>query len=325
MRRVFVTRRLPEAGVRGLLAAPDLVVDIRQRDDAIPRQELLQRIEGCSGVITILSDRVDREFLAAAGDHLRIVANYAVGFDNIDLAACSEAGVAVSNTPDVLTNATADLAMALMLAVSRRFREGQSLAESGSWSGWEPMQLLGRDVSGATLGIIGMGRIGTALAKRAQGFAMNVLYHNRRPNPEAESRMDVRFAELPSLLEQSDFVSLHCPLSEATHHLIGAPELKRMKESAVIINTARGAIIDEQALLEALLQKQIWGAGLDVFEREPEITQGLAHLPNVVMLPHLGSATTEARTAMARLCSEAVLAVLQHKKVAHLLNPEVIS
>lgn len=307
--KVFVTRRLPEAGLAPLREA-GLLVEVNAEDEPIGRQALLQRVRGAAALITLMSERVDDELLEVAGPQLRVVANYAVGYDNIDVAACRRNGVVATNTPGVLTGATADMAFALLLAVARRLREGDELVRSGEWTGWQPLQLLGAQVSGATLGIVGLGRIGRAVARRARGFDMTVLYHNRNRDEDAESDLGVRYVSLDELLELSDFVSLHAPLTQETRHMIAAAELRRMKPSAVLINTARGAVVDEADLVEALRDGTIAGAGLDVFEEEPAVHPGLAPLPTVVLAPHLGSATLETRTEMALLCSRAVVDVL---------------
>jgi glyoxylate reductase len=283
---------------------------MRPESTPIPRAELLTAVSGAAALVSLMSDRVDAELLDAAGPRLRVVANFAVGHDNIDVTECTRRGVVVTNTPDVLTDATAEHAFALLLAVARRLREGDQLVRSGDWAGWEPTQLLGRQVSGAVLGIVGLGRIGAAVAARARAFGMEVLYHNRRPAPELERATGARMASFAELLSNSDFVSLHCPLTPATHHLVDADALALMKPTAVLVNTARGAIVDEAALITALSTGALWGAGLDVFEHEPRLTPGLAELPNVVLAPHTGSATEAARDAMARLCAEAVVTVL---------------
>ncbi len=283
---------------------------MRDGTGPMPRADLLAAVEGVDALISLMSDRVDEELLDAAGAGLRVVANYAVGYDNIDVAACGRRGVVVTNTPDVLTDATADHAFALLLGVARRLLEGDDLVRSGGWTGWEPGQLLGRHVTGATLGIVGMGRIGAAVARRAAAFGMSVVYHNRRRSPEVEALTGARLVSLDELLRASDFVTLHCPLTEATHHLIDAEALRSMKRTAVLVNTARGPVVDEEALAEALEAGELWGAGLDVFEREPLVTERLVRLPNVLLAPHTGSATVVARDGMARLCAQAVVTVL---------------
>ncbi|HEX7000902.1 MAG TPA: D-glycerate dehydrogenase [Trueperaceae bacterium] len=316
---MFVTRRLPEAGLAPLREA-GLRVDVHDSDDPIARVDLLSHAAGASALITLMSERVDDELLDAAGPQLKVVANYAVGYDNIDVPACHRRGVVAANTPGVLDDATADMAFALLLAVARRLCEGDALVRSGAWTGWQPEQLLGAHVTGATLGIVGLGRIGRAVARRARGFDMRVLYHNRRPDPEAARELGASYAPLDELLQESDFVSLHAPLTDETRHLIGSRELALMKPAAVLVNTARGPVVDEAALVSALQDGSIAGAGLDVFEEEPAVHPGLPGLPNVVLAPHLGSATLETRTAMARLCSEAVLAVLAGREPANVIR-----
>lgn len=318
--RVFITRRLPDAGVAPLRNA-GLDVDMRDDEGPIERRALLQAVAGADAVVTLLTDTVDDAFLDAAGPSLRVIANYAVGFDNIDLAACTRRGVSVANTPDVLTEATADHAFALLLSVARRIREGHELVASGTWGGWQPLQLLGRDIAGSTLGIVGLGRIGRAVARRALGFGMRLLYHNRHRDPAAERELGAAYRPLEELLRDSDVVSLHAPLTGATRHLIDDGALGQMKPTAILVNTARGPLVDEVALVAALQERRIWGAGLDVFELEPRVHPDLRDLPNVVLAPHTGSATEKTRTAMGRLCAEAVVAVLQGRDAPNLLNP----
>ncbi len=323
--KVFISRDLPQNGISALEQA-GLKIDVYPGELPPSRTELLKRVKGCDALLTLLSERVDDELLTAAGPQLKVIANFAVGYDNIDLVACSKRGIAVSNTPGVLTEATADHAMMLLLATARRVLEGDRLVRQGQWRGWAPLQLLGVEVSGQTLGIIGMGRIGYALAKRAKAFGMTVLYHNRSRRLKAETELSVRYVDnLHNLLSQSDFVSLHTPLTPETHHLIGQAELAVMKKSSVLINTARGPIIDEQALVEALKTATIWAAGLDVFEREPSLSAGLAELSNVTLAPHTGSATRQTREAMARLCATAIIAALKGEAAPNILNSEVFS
>lgn len=318
--RVFVTRRLPAAGLAPLREA-GLAVDVYDGEEAVPRRELLRRAAGAAALVTLMSERVDDELLDAAGPSLRVVANYAVGYDNVDMAACARRGVAVANTPDVLTDATADLAFALLLAAARRLVEGDALVRSGRWTGWQPEQLLGVPVAGATLGLVGMGRIGSAVARRARGFGMRVLYHNRRRDEAAEAELGAVHVPLDELLAESDAVSLHVPLTPQTRHLIGARELAMMKPTAVLVNTARGPVIDEAALAAALRAGRPFAAGLDVFEREPEVHPDLPGLPNVVLAPHVGSATLRARTAMALLCARAVVDVLDGRRPPNVVEP----
>src|SRR5690554_4198185 len=262
----------------------------------------------------------------ASAPRLKVIANYAVGFDNIDVAAATRRGIAVTNTPDVLTAATADMAFALLLAVSRRVVEGHALVRAGEWRGWGPLQLLGGEVTGATLGLIGLGRIGRAVAKRARAFDMTVKYWNRtRLSPEEEAQLGVEYASVDEVLEQSRFVSLHVAATSETRHLIDARALRLLGPNGYLINTARGTVVDEQALVTALREDVIAGAGLDVYEREPQLAPGLTECPNVVLAPHLGSATLETRTAMGNLAVDNVLAALAGEVPKNVLNPEVYS
>ena len=307
---VAVTRPLPEPG-----AAPfvehGLEVRANPHDRPLTRAELLELVAGADALVCMLSERVDAELLDAAPS-LKVVANYAVGYDNLDVALARGRGVEVTTTPDVLTEATADMAWALLLAAARHVVAGDRLVRTGGWQGWAPRQLVGQPVAGRTLGVVGMGAIGGAVARRAQGFAMPVLYHNRRRVPEElERELGARWVELDELLGAADLVSLHVPLSEESRHMVDAAALARMKPTAVLVNTGRGPLVAAGALVDALRDGGLAAAGLDVYEREPELAEGLAELDNVVLAPHLGSATTEARGAMVRLCAENVAAVLQ--------------
>lgn len=319
LHRVVVTRALPGEWLEPLGAA-GLTVVLREGQRPARRDELLSLVAGADALITFIGDRVDDELLEAAGGQLRLVANFAVGYDNIDVAACAARGVLVSNTPDVLTDATADHAFALLLAVARRLREGHELVASGGWTGWEPTQLLGVELAGSTMGIVGMGRIGQAVARRAAAFGMSVIYAGRNRRLEAEAESGARHLPFPELLEESDFVSLHCPLTPATAHLIDDGALASMRPTAVLINTARGGIVDDAALARALREGRIFGAGLDVFEGEPRVHPELLTLRSVVLAPHTGSATSAARAAMARLCVDAVLAVARGGAPRHLVS-----
>jgi glyoxylate reductase len=254
---------------------------------------------------------VDRELLDAAGSTLRVVANFAVGYDNVDVETCRERGVVVTNTPDVLTNATAELAVALMLAAARRLGEAERLVRAGRWTGWEPNQLLGRELSGAVVGIVGLGRIGTRVAELLRGFGADMLYAARSRHPEAERSLGAEHAALEDLLERSDFVTLHVPLSPQTRHLIDAHALGRMKPGAILVNTSRGGLVDAAALARALREERLGGAGLDVYEEEPQVPPELIELERVVLAPHIGSATAVARDAMAQLVAENVIAVVE--------------
>lgn len=319
MSKVVITRRVPPPAVERLQAA-GMTVELMDQDDPPSREMLMETVPGAVGLITMLSEKVDAELLDAAGDSLRVVANFAVGFDNVDLEACGQREIRVTNTPGVLTAATADLAWSLILATARNVIQGDQLVRAGKWTGWAPMQLLGLELSGATLGVVGTGRIGTAVALRSSGFDMNVLYADERPNEELEKRLDARRVELNQLLAAADVVSLHVPLSPKTRHMIGGAELAAMKSTAILINTARGPVVDETALVQALRAGQIAGAGFDVYEHEPRLTPGLVELPNVVVLPHLGSATTATRQKMSQMVADNVIAVLAGREPPNPVN-----
>jgi glyoxylate reductase len=318
---VLLTRRLPAPVMERLEERTDLL--LHEGDQAMPRDRLLTSVAGRVGAITLLTDRVDDEFLDAAGDQLLIVANYAVGFDNIDVAACTARGVLATNTPDVLTETTADTAWALLMAAARRVPEGDRfLRRQTPWI-WGPEMMLGQDVHHKTLGIVGFGRIGHALARRAQGFAMTVIYHDvYRPPAELERELGVEYRELEDLLAEADFVSLHVNLSPETHHLINRERLQRMKPTAVLVNTSRGPVIDEEALAAALRDGEIFAAGLDVFEREPDVHPDLLEQENAVVIPHLGSATVDTRLAMGMLAAENLFAALEGRRPPTLIDPD---
>jgi glyoxylate reductase len=302
-----VTNRLPEPALELLSDAGELrLADVTM---PLPRAELLELVAGADAILTLLGDRVDDELLAAAGPHLRCVANVAVGFDNVDLAAAARRDVVVTNTPAVLDDATADLTMALLLAATRRLGEGERLIRSGQPWLWGMSFMLGSDLRGKLLGIVGLGNIGSRVAERARAFGMEIGYFGRHEAAGAAALGAVRF-DLDELLAAADVISLHCPLTAATRHLIGARELGLMKPTATLVNTARGPVVDEAALAAALREGEIAAAGLDVYEREPEVEPGLLELENVVLAPHLGSATVETRTAMAELAARNAIAVV---------------
>lgn len=308
--RVFVTRKLPDETLADLRGAAEVYV-WPEESVPVPREFLLSEASECEGLLTMLSDRVDEELLAASPG-LKVVANLAVGYDNIDVQAARRRGVVVANTPGVLDDATADLAFALLLAAARRLPEAERKLRQGQWTGWSPLWLAGKDLHGAALGIVGAGRIGQAVARRGKGFGMRILYTARSPKPAFEAELGAEYRSLPDLLAESDFVSLHVPLTPQTRGLIGRQELERMKPGAILINTARGAVLDEAALYEALSGGHLQAAGLDVYSVEPvPVDHPLLSLPNVVVLPHLGSATVETRMVMARLAAGNILAVLQ--------------
>lgn len=321
--KVYVTRRLPREGLDLLAASCDVAVN--PEDRPLTRAELLAAVADAEGVIGLLTERIDAAFLDAA-PKLRGYANYAVGFDNIDVAEATRRGIPVSNTPDVLTTATAELAWALLLAAARRVVETDAVMRSGSWTGWGPLQFLGADVTGRTLGIVGAGRIGTAMARMSRGFDMPVLYTSSsgRRNEILERELKAELVPFEELLARSDFVSVHAPLTPSTRHLFRAETLRRMKPTAILVNTARGPVVKEDDLAEALRQGVIAGAGLDVYENEPRVAEGLAELKNVVLLPHVGSATFDARRDMALLAARNLLAMLLGGAPPTCLNPEVL-
>jgi glyoxylate reductase len=319
--RVYVTRQLPREGMD--LLARDCEVDFNPHDRDMTREELLDSVKNADGLVTLLNDNIDAEIMDA-GPRLKVIANYAVGFNNIDIKAATERGIAVANTPGVLTETTADLAWALLMAVARRIVESDKFMRSGKFRGWAPMLYLGNDVHNKTLGVLGFGRIGRAVARRASGFNMRVLYSGgKRASEEDERTYNAVFCSLETLLRESDFISLHVPLTESTRHLIGGEQFDMMKESAILINTARGPVVDEKALVWALKERKIAGAGLDVYEQEPGFESELAEMDNVVMVPHIGSASVSTRTKMAMMVASGAIDVLEGRMPAHLVNPEV--
>jgi len=318
MAHVAVTRPLPQAGLAPLQAVHEVHVN-DEKSGGIPMTEegVVELAQGTEALISTVADPLPASVLAQC-THLRVLAQFGVGVDNIDVEAARDLGLMVTHTPGVLTDATADFAFALLLAVGRRLRAADQFVREGRFEGWETTLLLGMELTGKTLGIVGMGRIGQAVARRAIGFGMNVVYHNRHPaNPTVTRRLSARYVSLETLLAESDVVSLHCALNDDSHHLIDAAALRQMKPSALLVNTARGPVVDEAALVEALAEGEIAGAGLDVFEREPEVHPGLLEQERVVLAPHLASATVEARTKMARMCSEAVLATFNGDEVPY--------
>src|ERR687893_1467705 len=314
--KVLVTREIPASGLRALEP-----FDVRILHERPPeREELLDAVRGVSGVLSTATEKMDGEVMDAAGDELRIIANMAVGYDNIDVGAATERGVIVTNTPGVLDETTADVAFMLVLAAARRLGEGERLLRAGEWKWWGPKQLRGLDVWGKTLGIVGMGRIGRAVARRGKGFGMEILYHNRSRNEETEEELGARYVGLEELLRESDFVSIHTPLTEDTRHLISERELGLMKETAVLVNTSRGPVVDEAALADALAEGRIFAAGLDVYEEEPKVHPKLLELENAVLAPHVGSASIETRDKMAAMAAENLAAVLRGEQPKTLVS-----
>ncbi len=311
LKKVVVTGRMPQPGVDLLTAAGHSVVAWNE-PHPISRDELLKRVAGAHAIVSLLTEKVDAELLDAAGTQLQVVSNVAVGYNNLDVPTIRARGAVATNTPGVLTDATADIAMALILMSTRRLGEGERLIRSGEPWQWGMFMMLGTSIQGRRLGIVGMGTIGAATARRAKAFGMEIAYSNRREvHPDLAAELGAIRLSLDDLLATSDIVSIHCPYSPDTHHLIGAPQLAMMRPNAYLINTARGPIVDEAALVEALQLGQLDGAGLDVFENEPQVHPGLLGRNDVVLIPHLGSATVETRTAMATLAARNTLAVLR--------------
>ena len=317
--KVFLTRRMPSAVMERLERETNLAW--HEEDRAATKAEIIAGLKGRDALFCNILDRVDAELLGRCPG-LKVVANFGVGFNHIDVAAATVRQIPVTNTPGVLTDATADMAFALLMNAARRIGEGERLVRARKWTGWQPLQLLGVDIAGATLGIIGFGRIGRAVARRAKGFDMRVIYWNRTRLPASEEAGTI-YTDLDDVLRQSDFISLHVAYNAETHHLLGEKQFARMKPTAFVINTSRGAVIDEEALVRALQTKCIAGAGLDVFEREPELEPGLCELENVVLAPHLGSATIGTRTKMGMIVVDNLLAACAGQRPPNCVNPEV--
>ncbi len=318
--KVFITRKIPEPGLD--LLRKEFDIEVNPSDRVLTKEEIIKGIKGKDGLLCLLTDPIDKEVISAE-PKLKMIATYAVGYDNIDVAAATTRGIPVSNTPGVLTETTAELTWALLFSVARRIVEADNFTRAGKFNGWAPLLFLGQDVTNKTLGIIGTGRIGTAFALKSKGFHMKILYTNEQKNEQLEQELGAKKVLLSELLKQSDFVSIHVPLTKTTHHLISAKELRMMKKTAILINTARGPIIDEHALIRALKEQWIFGAGLDVYEHEPDIPNELKNLPNVVLQPHTGSGTIETRTNMALMAAENLIAGLKGNIPPHCINKEV--
>ncbi len=321
--RVFLTRTIPTKGLEMIREVAD--VDIWPDELPPPYEVLLERVKGIDGLLSMVTDRIDARLMDAAGSSLKVISQYAVGYDNIDVVAATARGIPVGHTPGVLTEATADMAWALILAAARRVVEGHMYVKAGRWKTWHPTLLLGMSVYGATLGIVGFGRIGQAVARRARGFDMRVLAYTRSPSPEVAQNLGVELVgDLETLLREADIVSLHVPLTEETRHMIGERELNLMKPTAILVNTARGPVVDPDALYRALKEKRIAYAALDVTEPEPlPADSPLLTLDNIVATPHLGSATVQARTAMAEIAARNLIAGLRGERLPYCVNPEV--
>jgi len=310
MPKVFVTRQIPDAGIK-LMKDAGFEVEVSDFDGVLPRETLLAKVKGIDAILSLLTDKMNGEILDAAGPQIKIVANYAVGYDNIDVKALTDRGVIVTNTPGVLTESVAEHAIALIFAIARKIVESDQYMRDGKYVGWAPLLFLGNDLVGKTLGLVGLGRIGAAVAKRMHdGFEMKILYYDVKRDEELENKYHLEYKDLESLLKESDFVSVHVPMNPQTKHLIGEPQFKMMKKTAYLVNTSRGPVIDENALVAALKNGEIKGAGLDVYELEPKMAEGLAQLPNTVLTPHTASATEETRGAMSELAAKNIIAVL---------------
>ena len=322
--KVYVTRQLFDEAIEILERHAEVEV-FDGVDNAIPRDLLISKVANVDGLLPLLTDVIDAEVMDAAGEKLRVVSNMAVGFNNIDLNAATKKGIYVTNTPGILTDTTADCAFALLMAAARRIAEADRHVRTGKWiHTWGPKMFIGSDVHGKTMGIIGMGRIGAAVAKRAKSFEMRIIYYDVHRRPDLEKELGIAYRPLDEILSASDFVTLHVPLTEGTHHMIGEKELSKMKKRAFLINTSRGPVVDEEALYRALRDGVIAGAGLDVFEKEP-IDPGspLLRLDNVVLTPHIASASVETRTKMAVTAAENLVSVLNGREPPNLVNPDV--
>jgi len=324
--KVFVTREIPEKGLNMILERFD--AKVWKEYTPPPKEVIIEEAKDVDALVTLLTDKIDKEVLNAA-KNLKIIAQYAVGYDNIDIEECTRRGIYVTNTPEVLTESTADFTWALILAVARRVVEADKFVRTGEWektrTGWHPKMLLGTDIHGKTLGIIGLGRIGTAVARRAKGFNMKIIYYSRSRKEDVEKELGLKFVDLDTLLREADFVSIHVPLTEETYHLVGERELKLMKNTAFLINTSRGKVVDEKALYKALKEGWIAGAALDVFEEEPTpVNNPLLKLENVIVAPHIASATHETRSKMAEMVAQNLIAFFEGKVPPNLVNPEVL-
>ncbi len=319
--KVFVTRIIQDKGIK--LLQKSCLVKIYPKDQVIPKKELLKEVKQGDALLCLLTDTIDKEVIDA-NPHLKIISNYAIGFNNIDVDYATKKGVPITNTPGrAIVDAVAEHTIALMFAVTKRICEADRFTRQGKYRGWEPQLLLGMELVGKTIGIVGLGRIGSGVAKRARAMEMKVIYYDVRRNEQFEQEFQAQYCTLPQLLKVADIISLHVPLLPATTHLIGKKELSLMKKTAYLINTSRGPVIDEKALVQTLQNKQIAGAGLDVYEFEPKLSAGLTKLANVVLTPHIASATIEARSEMSMDAAENILAVLQGRKPKMLVNPEV--
>jgi len=319
MSKVFITREIPEIGIN-LLKEKGYEVEIGP-EEKISREELIEKVKGVDAILSVLTEKIDGEVMESAGEQLKIVANYAVGYNNIDVEEAKKKNIMITNTPGVLTEAVAEHTIAFLFAIAERIVEADSFMRAGKYKAWGPKMLLGADIQGKTLGIIGLGRIGSAVAQRMQdGFDVKIIYYDLKRNEELEEKFGMEYRELDDLLKESDFVSIHTALTDETRHLINAEKLALMKPSAYLINTARGPIVDEMALIESLKGKKIAGAALDVFEKEPELMPGLTDLNNVVLTPHIASATEGTRNKMSEMAAKNIIAVLDGETPPNLVE-----
>jgi glyoxylate reductase len=322
MTKVFVTRALPPPGLDMLKEKYEVTVN--PHDRVLTKEEITSGVVDAQALVCLLTDAIDRDIIDA-GKNLKIISNYAVGYNNIDFIYATERGIIVTNTPGVLSETTADLAFSLLVSAARRIPEGDRFMREGKFAGWAPELMLGTDIYGKTLGIIGLGRIGALVARRARGFDMKVLYNSATRKPELEKELGIQFSEIEEILRESDFVSLHVPLTEKTKGLIGQKELGMLKPTTYLINTSRGEVVDEPALIETLKNRRIRGAALDVFWGEPtNVNPELYNLENVVLAPHMGSASHETRSKMAEMAAQAVIDAIEGRRPKHVVNPEVL-
>ena len=321
-KKVYITRRIPDEAIE--LLEEHFLVEINSQDRVLTSEELLEKVKGVDAVLCVINDNINKEVFEAAGSKCKIFANYGVGYNNIDIDAATKSGVIITNTPGVLDDATADLAWTLLMAVSRRIVAADKFTRNGAFQAWDPMMFLGKDITGKTLGLVGAGRIGFNFAKKAKAFNMKILYTGLKHNHKIEKELGAIFVNKETLLKESDFVSLHVPLLPSTTHYISEKEFSMMKKTSVIVNTSRGAVIDEKALVKALKQGEIWGAGLDVYEHEPDIEPELLDMNNVVIVPHIASATMETRTNMGIIAAKNIIKVLMGEKPDNCVNTEVL-
>jgi len=321
-KKVYITRRIPDEAIE--LLEEHFYVEMNSQDRVLTSEELLEKVKGVDAVLCLITDNIDKEVLDAAGVNCKIFANYGVGYNNIDIASATEKGIIITNTPGVLDDATADLAWTLLMVVSRRIVAADKFTRNGAFESWDPMMFLGRDITGKTLGLVGAGRIGYNFAKKAKAFDMKILYTGLRHNFKMENELGAVFVDKETLLQEADFVSLHVPLLPSTTHYISDKEFSLMKKTSVIVNTSRGPVIDEKALVKALKQGEIWGAGLDVYENEPAIEPELLNMYNVVIVPHIASATMETRKNMGLIAVNNIIKVLKGEKPDNCVNVEVL-